>query len=571
MPTGSLPITIGITGHRDIRPEDAPVLERAVAKALGDIAAACPSTPLYVITSLAEGADRLVARVAIAHGAKIVVPLPLRRELYEEDFATAESKKEFADLLAQASDWFELPLLEGATEEKVKAHGADREHQYALVGAYIARYSHAVIALWDGDPHEKIGGTSFVAGFKLRGIPPPYIAAQGRFEPEETGVVYHIMTPRQRHPASDAEPGTTRILYPENSLTTTDFGEKFKRILADTEAFNQDELTVMPTLEDRQAKSKHYLSPALPEGLHNHRTAELTEYFSIADTLAIFFQHRAHKFLRLLFWAAMSATITFEFYAYLATDKPFVLVILFFVLAAAYGFYYYAAKQKYADKFQDYRTIAEGLRVQYYWKLAGIEESVANNYLKEQRSELDWIRHGLRSWSLPYYKKVQSFANLPPLLNRQRWALIIDGWVNDQYKYFAHSTVRENKKLDRLGWLANILLVGGFGIIGVHMAYQFFFTTTPILVALYISSCLPIAAGLLFGYAEKRSLAEHARQYERMASLFAKAKKELETVMESEDFDEARDIVYELGKEALKENGDWVLTHRNRPIEVPLA
>jgi hypothetical protein len=103
------------------------------------------------------------------------------------------------------------------------------------------------------------------------------------------------------------------------------------------------------------------------------------------------------------------------------------------------------------------------------------------------------------------------------------------------------------------------------------MVYQFLFTTTPMLAALYISSCLPIAAGLLFGYAEKRSLADHARQYERMASLFAKAKKELETVLETGDFEEARAIVHDLGKEALKENGEWVLTHRNRPIEVPLA
>src|SRR5688572_15949462 len=90
MPQGSLPITIGITGHRDIRPEDVPMLEAAVGKILDEIAAACPATPLYVINSLAEGADRLAARVALKHGAKIVVPLPMSRELYETDFETAE-------------------------------------------------------------------------------------------------------------------------------------------------------------------------------------------------------------------------------------------------------------------------------------------------------------------------------------------------------------------------------------------------------------------------------------------------------------------------------------------------
>ncbi len=571
MPQGSLPITIGITGHRDIRPEDVPALEASVGNILSEIAAACPASPLVVITSLAEGADRLAARVALSHGAKIVVPLPMSRALYETDFETPESKQEFAGLLDQADDWFELPLLHQATEESVKVHGTDREHQYALVGAYIARYSHCVIAMWDGEPHEKVGGTAYVAGFKLRGIPPPYIAVQGRFEPEETGVVYHVLTPRLSHQEHTEEPGTVRIMYPKNIMTQTDFAEKYRKILADTEAFNQDELALMPTLNDAQAKSKQYLSPQLPEGLHNHRTEELTGYFSTADTLAGFFQGRTHKFLRLLFWGAMCATITFEYYAYLGTDNPYILIGLFGVLCIAYGINHYAGRSKYADKFQDYRTIAEGVRVQYYWKLAGIEESVANNYLKEQRSELDWIRHGLRGWSLPYYKKEKSFINLPPILNRERWVLIVKGWVDDQYKYFARSTDRETKRLKKIGRIANFLLVGGFGIIAVHMIYQFVSTTKPVLTALYISSCLPIAAGLLFGYAEKRSLAEHARQYERMASLFAKAKKELEISLENEDFAEARAIVYELGKEALKENGEWVLTHRNRPIEVPLA
>ena len=32
---------------------------------------------------------------------------------------------------------------------------------------------------------------------------------------------------------------------------------------------------------------------------------------------------------------------------------------------------------------------------------------------------------------------------------------------------------------------------------------------------------------------------------------------------------EAQELLIELGKEALGENGDWMLLHRERPLEVP--
>jgi hypothetical protein len=267
----------------------------------------------------------------------------------------------------------------------------------------------------------------------------------------------------------------------------------------------------------------------------------------------------------------MLATMLFEFYAYIMIDEPFIIAILFFNLLIAYGFYSFIAKKRFQDKFQDYRALAEGLRIQYYWKLAGIEESVANNYLKEQRSELDWIRHALRSWSLPFYKKGHVLQNLPADIDKNRWDVIMDGWINDQYKYFAKSSFREINRLKKINRIANFLLVGGFTLIGINMIYHWLIGHSQQPIILYFASIFPIGAGLLFGYAEKRSLAAHARQYEKMSVLFAKAKRQLEECLSRDAFTEAQEIIYELGKEALKENGDWVLTHRDRPIEVPLA
>ena len=81
-----LPLVIGVTGHRDLRVQDIPELEAAVRNVLAELHAMCPKTPLVLLSPLAEGADRLVARVALADGATLVAPLPLARAEYEKDF-----------------------------------------------------------------------------------------------------------------------------------------------------------------------------------------------------------------------------------------------------------------------------------------------------------------------------------------------------------------------------------------------------------------------------------------------------------------------------------------------------
>src|SRR4051812_43807947 len=76
-----LPLVIGVTGHRDLRDQDIPRLEETVAAIIDglrhDYLGRGGETPIIVMSSLAEGADRLVARVALAQGARLVAPMPM--------------------------------------------------------------------------------------------------------------------------------------------------------------------------------------------------------------------------------------------------------------------------------------------------------------------------------------------------------------------------------------------------------------------------------------------------------------------------------------------------------------
>ena len=78
-------------------------------------------------------------------------------------------------------------------------------------------------------------------------------------------------------------------------------------------------------------------------------------------------------------------------------------------------------------------------------------------------------------------------------------------------------------------------------------------------------------AGLLHGYAEQRALSVHIKRYERMHFLFAAALRVLDDPMTREDWTRARDVLAEVGRESLEENADWVMLHRERPIELPGA
>ena len=63
---------------------------------------------LRVISPLAEGADRLVAKEAIALGFELQCPLPFTREEYQRDFESAQSRQEFCALIALATAVLEL-------------------------------------------------------------------------------------------------------------------------------------------------------------------------------------------------------------------------------------------------------------------------------------------------------------------------------------------------------------------------------------------------------------------------------------------------------------------------------
>jgi hypothetical protein len=181
------PFVFGVSGHRDVRREDSAELERRIQIVFDRFRLAHPNASFELLSPLAEGADRMAAEVALRSGIRLVVPMPMAQGEYERDFITPESLDEFRRLLGASDSHFEV--------RDTKAESDLRSEKYAGVGDYIARRSHVLILLWDGQDNEKVGGTAWVKKRREHWIE---VSKTGGNSPPLFGYAgtVHIVTPR---------------------------------------------------------------------------------------------------------------------------------------------------------------------------------------------------------------------------------------------------------------------------------------------------------------------------------------------------------------------------------------
>jgi hypothetical protein len=147
---------IGVTGHQRLEePAAWPWVEEAISREL-DAAA----KPLVIVSSLAIGADQLVARLGTARGATVHAVLP---------FADIERTFAVEDLPAYRQ------LVRQASVEILQTPGTD-EDAYMAAGRRVAELSDVLIAVWDAKPAKGKGGTADAVAFAVAsGVPVVHI------------------------------------------------------------------------------------------------------------------------------------------------------------------------------------------------------------------------------------------------------------------------------------------------------------------------------------------------------------------------------------------------------------
>ena len=163
----SVRLRVGVTGHRlgpKLPPElIAPIrgnIDRilaAIASSARDAVATCggglidKSLDLVVVSSLAEGADRIVADAGLSAGFGLEAVLPFARDEYMRDFEVAAARETFETLAGQASSVFELD------GERKQANRA-----YEAAGLVMLANCDLLIAIWDQNEAAGVGGTALI-------------------------------------------------------------------------------------------------------------------------------------------------------------------------------------------------------------------------------------------------------------------------------------------------------------------------------------------------------------------------------------------------------------------------
>ena len=619
-----LPVVLGVTGHRDPRPGDEIALKKAVRLVIEALRRIPGGEHLVIASALAEGADQLVTEVALEHDPPLpliaLAPMPLAD--YLETFETEQGKQRLHDMWGRASLHIELPWMQG--------HSPSSEAQFEQLGLVLSRFSHVLLALWNGDDtHPKQGGTAQIVAMRRRGeriVAGEGLSASPLFEDippllelTRSGPVIQVFTPRQHGSRLEDdvqhEPGA--IFGLSDALSQTDVAiarvsdllDATKNSFASFAAAKEDFFLIQMANKDLNDTAKNCphlckvnegylsLSPApLQPALELLRRRQ-----ACADVTASRFQRRilgewtpglpwsdSYKVAKarggwfpqpgvlLAFACAVPlAAMCFEYYAHVARDRR-ALILYMAILVIASGFYLLVVRPwRWQEKFQDYRALAEALRVQFYWAACGLPNAVSDNYLRQHADELGWIRQALRG---PALLGIAS-ALASKSKTEQRSAFL--HWTTDQRNFFVGTDKKGGKSKTNLRAKKLIDLFLILFLIGLTVSAGSTLAVDLLRGAEHrnelhewlIASLggLPAFVAALIFIAESRSYEAHAHIYQRAGSLHDRAAR-IETEMGLQPGTKTwRELILELGQEALAENARWLINHRERRIAMRIG
>ena len=572
-----IPVLIGVAGHRDLVAAEVPAIRAAVEQLLRQLCAAQPGVRLQLLSSMAEGADLLAAEIAIDLGIDVIALLPFPLAQCRADIADAAARARFDRVLARA-ERLELAATDAAAAPLDDAQLRDRQFQRA--GALVARYSALLIAIWDGRATGHVAGTARVVDYRRRNLAAAAAASEDLLlAAGDNDLTYEIRCSRRSlDPAGAAAAGVQVLGFTSGERHFGDaragLPEPFATLLRRTGEFNGD----VAAYAARIARHGRRLAPPTPYATPPS-LGYVDELFSAADWLGVHFRHCFTRALRAryLLWALLAFLL-------LAFKKQhaaaFALasiggVLLLFVLGWALALW--AHRRRWHRRYLDYRALAEGLRVDFYWELAGVRTLAAGefaheSFLQKQDYELEWIRAAMRAVSL-------RCALSPPVSWPHGFAHTFAAWVGDadpvngsgQLQYY-HARVRALERRQRAAeHIARALLFAGLGC-GVLLAIDAAaMLAQRVLLAPALQGALLWALALLtvYGAIFEIYLGEKAdraliRQYRYMDALFGVAARELRAVHTTH---EQLAILRSLGHACLAEHAQWILAHRDKRIE----
>jgi len=560
------PLVIGVTSHRNIPARDEAATRQRIRDFIAALRREFPALPIVMLSPLAEGGDQWAAEEALAAGARLIAPLPMARAQYANDFAGAA--RERFDRLCAAAEIIEVPDVAGASGARTAVPaGQERDLLYAQAGVYVSEHCHILLAIWDGKPSGRLGGTAQIVQYHIAGTRPSLTdrrrsAPRGVLGTDSERLAYHIVCSREQVDGAPAAPlQALQTWWRTGSHASPGDGpmpDEFHAAFAHAAEFDLDWAKYSARIAEHSGLTPDARDPA--------PASAIDAIYRAADWLAIHFQRRVLLAMRSLYTLAALMGIAFTVYDNLpAQDNMLYVFLLLFALG---GFVVGLANRRgWHRKYLDYRALAEGLRVQSYWQRAGLSltgdgEFARDNFLQKQDVELGWVRNVMRGIELE--DAVQGQPKSPEAL-----AGVIREWVGDSrhkgqldyYQRKAEQRARTHGITETIG-MASLCVGIGISIVLAVFARELSSDAKNILVV--VMAVFSIVAGVRAAYAYKKADKELIKQYRYMQRIFGEARQALD---QTADAGEQREILRMLGEAALAEQAEWALMQRQRPLE----
>jgi len=535
-PTGRIPLClrVAVTGHRDLCADAA--LTDAVAEALARIdsrrRAGTSATPvgLAVVSALAEGADRIVARLAMQRGASLEVVLPMPPGDYLTDFKAASSQDEFDALLARATTVTEL------------AWTGERDKAYERAGQVIVDRSDVVLALWDGQAARGRGGTAEIVSYaQQQGVPVLRV-----------GIEHSRPSVPSWLPVLDADlPGT--------------LGPLSDRAFEQLDRFNSS------SVDPRTHDPKHLVMPGgldidVPPQVQQ-LVAYAQPYFHRAEQTARASQRMYLRLARLLYSLAGAAVVLVATQIIFLSKYPRLVWAEVVALVAAIITLAVGRLARPHDRWIAARYLAERIRSGVFLAAVGAGDT-SQPPPEAARPAHSTASDPNREWADLAFREISCRTPTPPVLAAELPVLrtmLIRAWIDDQISYHKGTAARLTRRQRQLTWLA----AGLFGV----SALAALFHSMNILVEPsepdvwgYMSIIIPAIGAALSGYGAQR---EYARLADRSRLMVLRLLEARRLVAEAKDLPALQQAARGTALLMQAETADWYDVVRLHDFEVP--
>jgi hypothetical protein len=434
---------------------------------------------LRLISALAEGADQWVASEAVQLGYELQAVLPFERTEYEKDFTDPGVKDEHCQLREKATAVFELD--------------GDRKHageSYLAAGRVLLNQSDLLIALWDRQEAQGVGGTGQIVREALqRGIPTLWVNWNAPTD-------WQLLQPAWRlleHSSDDQdnlkqlEKKVTELLLPtiikhngektaERDLRRDYFADRrrSRTLLGGWWNFFRDwlrgrprRLTVrvpefIPTTEEDwqedwagrpDKKRQHKLSDSIIKWIKE----SYLSHYAWANQLSIYYANHYRSSFVWLYLLGAFAVLLALIGKTAAVSHLWELVFIMtevVVICLIIGLTWYGRRRRWHERWIDYRTLAERLRlVRFNCLLGGVWQQAS------VPSHLATYGNPTAAWMHWHARAIERAAGLPNVVVNAEYLtackeLLLEALITDQEKYHQDNAARlrsVDHKLHRLG------------------------------------------------------------------------------------------------------------------------